>query len=275
MKSAIVGLAERDAKALTSWLSQAKPGVATVNLSHTARIPLRAEGGVVAQAVLERRPLAISDFRFLISDFGLNIENPKSKIQNPKSVAVLPMICQDRCVGVIVVEGPDSGTSLDEAELATLTRLTDQAALALSAVGTCMVKAEKLATAAERQRIAADIHDVVLQSLFGLVVGLEGCSNLLPNELQAAQQRLQDLRSLAFKTLTETRRSVHDLWPRTFGRTELVAALRRHAEEIERLNDLSILLNVTGNGYPLNEESAWTLFCIAQEALSNVIRPYP
>jgi signal transduction histidine kinase len=135
-----------------------------------------------------------------------------------------------------------------------------------------MVKAQKLATAAERQRIAADIHDVVIQSLFGLVVGLEGCLNLLPDQPDAAHRQLQDLRGLAFKTLTETRRSIHELWPRTFGRMELVAALHRHAEEIERLNGLTTALSVAGEGHSLNEEAAWTLFCIAQEALSNVVR---
>jgi signal transduction histidine kinase/HAMP domain-containing protein len=268
MKRATIGLAEYDGEALTGWLSHAKPEVAAFNIPHTARILLRPESGVIARAALERKPL-IGDFGLPIADFGLRIANPESKIQN---LAVLPMIRENRCVGVILVEGPDSDSPLDAEELATLTRLADQAALALSAVQVCMVKAQKLATAAERQRIAADIHDVVIQSLFGLVVGLEGCLNLLPGELQAAQERLRDLRGLAFKTLTETRRSIHELWPRTFGRSELIAALRRHVEEIKRLNGLSIGLSVVGEGEHLNEEAAWTLFCIAQEALSNVIR---
>lgn len=275
MKRAVIGLVEHDGGALTGWLSQAEQGTAAFSLSHTARVPLRAEGGVIAQAVLERKPLAIFDFRFSISDLRESeIENRKfaERSRRIENGAVLPLICQDRCVGVILVEGPDDGISLDEEELATLTRLADQAALALSAVRVCMLKAEKLATAAERQRIAADIHDVVIQSLFGLVVGLEGCLNLLPGEPPATAQRLQDLRSLAFKTLTETRRSIHELWPRAFGRPELVTELNRHVEEIKRLNGLSIAFTVEGEGYPLSEETAWTMFCIAQEALSNVIR---
>jgi signal transduction histidine kinase len=153
--------------------------------------------------------------------------------------------------------------------LESLTRLANHAALALANVQMCVERTQRSAVAGERQRIASEMHDAVIQSLFGMAVHLEACSNLLDSDPARVREQLTELPGTALDLLGELRGTVYGLWAGEFDGAALVAALSRYAEEIRRFSDVDVILNVLGSAVGLDETRARTLYRVAQEALSN------
>lgn len=61
----------------------------------------------------------------------------------------------------------------------------------------------------ERLQIAADIHDGVGHRLTSLIIGLESMEMMLPDDIDAAEQRLPALVTTARQALLEVRQAVH------------------------------------------------------------------
>lgn len=130
------------------------------------------------------------------------------------------------------------------------------------------------AALAERSRIARDLHDVLAQSLGGLVLQLDAVDALLEaGRITEASGRVRSARALAGDGLEEARRAVDALrepddaadLPRTIG--DLVDLHRSLGGTAE--------LTVTGDPGPMRAESAGALRRAAQEVLSNARRHAP
>lgn len=130
------------------------------------------------------------------------------------------------------------------------------------------------AALAERSRIARDLHDVLAQSLGGLVLQLDAVDALLDaGRVTEASERVRAARGLAGDGLEEARSAVDALrepddaadLPRTIG--DLI--------DLHRSLGGSAELTVTGVPGPLRAESAGALRRAAQEVLSNARRHAP
>jgi signal transduction histidine kinase len=131
-----------------------------------------------------------------------------------------------------------------------------------------LAQAREAGVTDERQRMAGEIHDTLAQGLTGIVT-----------QLEAAGARPADWRrhvataaQLARDSLTEARRSVHALRPRSLERAQLPEAL---AEEVERWSGVTGVpaeLTTTGTARPLLPEIEVALLRTAQEALANVAK---
>jgi signal transduction histidine kinase len=263
---AIVGLVEPSGQAVTGWLA----GGALLNevvLPHAARALLDGASSGVARALATRT-----------AQHARSAELPPLGVPTldmalwPGEYAAVPMVCRNGPLGTILVDNPCSGQPIRPEALEGLTRLANQAALALANVRMCVESAQRSAVASERQRIASEMHDAVIQSLFGMAVHLEACSNLLEREPERVRVELDELRGMALDLLGELRGTVQGLWTGECDGAWLVSVLRRHAEEIRRLSGLDVTLTVQGDPLSLGEVGARALYRIAQEALSNAAR---
>ncbi len=130
------------------------------------------------------------------------------------------------------------------------------------------------AALAERSRIARDLHDVLAQSLGGLVLQLDAVEALLEaGRATEANARVRAARGLAGEGLEEARRAVDAL-----REPDEAADLPRAIEELVDLHrSLGGMaeLTVTGTPGPVRAESAGALRRAAQEALSNARRHAP
>lgn len=132
----------------------------------------------------------------------------------------------------------------------------------------------RAAAAAERTRIARDLHDVLAHSLSGLAIQMEAARQLARND--EATPELRDLidraSDLAKQGLTESRRAVGALRgddaPTVDRIPELVAQYRRDL-------GLSVNLRVEGAPQPVSPEVGLTLYRAVGEALTNVSRYAP
>ncbi len=135
-----------------------------------------------------------------------------------------------------------------------------------------------VAREAEAARIARELHDELGQVLTSVKVELAtlelgsaapGAARPDPGALRA---RVADLKRRIDDAVGFVRRLSADLRPPVLDRLGLAAALEAHAREVEARTRLAVVLDVEGVEEPVDALASITLFRIAREALTNVVR---
>ncbi len=123
----------------------------------------------------------------------------------------------------------------------------------------------------ERRRLAADLHDDPVQTLTYLVRMLELLSDdpRLPPDLAPLVRRDGELATGVVDVL---RTVIHGLRPPVLDDFGAVAALRQLVAEVRARHGISIRLRVGGDQVRLSAQCELTVYRVAQEALSNVVR---
>jgi signal transduction histidine kinase len=132
-------------------------------------------------------------------------------------------------------------------------------------------RSRELSVAAERNRLALDLHDAVSQKLFGLVLSAEAAGTLLERDPAAARGQVAKLQALAQEALDELRSLVFELRPPDLEKDGLCGALRKHVEMLRRLHQREIELEVADD-LPADAARDREVLRIAQEALQNALR---
>ncbi|MEP7034020.1 MAG: ATP-binding protein [Dermatophilaceae bacterium] len=123
----------------------------------------------------------------------------------------------------------------------------------------------------ERRSLAQDLHDDPLQTLTYLVRMLEQLTqeSTLPPDLAVLVRRDGELASEVVDTL---RTVIHGLRPPVLDDFGAVAAIRQLVEEVRTRHGISIRMRVSGDQGRLSAQHELTVYRVAQEALSNVVR---
>ncbi len=132
----------------------------------------------------------------------------------------------------------------------------------------------KLAVVEERQRIGMDLHDGIIQSIYGVGLMLEYVgAQIKDGETTDASDRLKQAIDALNNTIRDIRAYILDLRPRRFEGDDLIVGLRRLIAEF-KANTL-IAVDLTADeaaDEALTPEARLALFHIAQEALSNAAK---
>lgn len=123
----------------------------------------------------------------------------------------------------------------------------------------------------ERRRLAQDLHDDPLQTLTYLVRMLEHLTDdsRLPPDLAALVRRDGEL---AAEVVDVLRTVIHGLRPPVLDDFGAVAALRQLVDEVRARHGVPIRMRVSGDQVRLSALCELTIYRVAQEALSNVVR---
>ncbi len=132
-------------------------------------------------------------------------------------------------------------------------------------------RAEEVAAAQERTRLARELHDAVTQTVFSMNLTAEGARLACEADPRKVPGMLDRLQELGRDALSEMRALVDELRPRSVAELGLVGSLRKHLAMRRRRDGLEARLEVRGKergGEAVQE----ALFRTAQEALNNVVR---
>ena len=127
---------------------------------------------------------------------------------------------------------------------------------------------------AERARIARDLHDDLSQQLANLGIMLSGLKRSV-GELGPQPEVERGLATLEERTVAaadRVRNLSHELHPSVLEHVGLVAVLRRHCDDIQRLHPVTVSFGADGEFDALSPDAALCLFRVSQEALANVVR---
>jgi len=121
----------------------------------------------------------------------------------------------------------------------------------------------------DRERIARDLHDGVMQALYGVGLSLvQQRGQALPPEVQAG---LDEAVSALNGVIADIRAYVMDL-PRDNGEGTLASELTRLAHDLSANGPTSVTVDVGDTNPMLSEAQLHSLLQITREALSNVVR---
>jgi two-component system nitrate/nitrite sensor histidine kinase NarX len=127
------------------------------------------------------------------------------------------------------------------------------------------------AAAAERSRLARDLHDAVTQTLFSASLIAEVLPRIWEQNPEEGQRRLTELRELTRGALAEMRTLLLELRPSALEEAKLGDLLRQLGESITGRARVPVSVRVEGEcQVPVRVKAAF--YRIAQEALNNVAK---
>lgn len=125
--------------------------------------------------------------------------------------------------------------------------------------------AERLA---ERERIARELHDTLLQSLFGLTLRFHTAANRLPVG-DPAREALDDALQQSDKVMQEGRERVLNLRARQTESASLADALAEIGRQLRAIHPANFQISVQGQPRPLDTIVQEEILLIGREALTN------
>ena len=132
---------------------------------------------------------------------------------------------------------------------------------------------KRIAVLEERERIGMDLHDGVIQSIYGLGLSLENAMLSLGDDTSEAKQRVQNAIDGLNQVIRDLRAYILDLKPRQLGDEGLISGLKRLVAEFKANANPEIDLLSPEKGFKnLPESYSLALFHICQEALANVAK---
>src|SRR5262245_15590072 len=120
----------------------------------------------------------------------------------------------------------------------------------------------------ERNRLAREIHDTLVQEFAGILLHLEAANGA--KEVVNISECLASARELAKCGLEDARRMLLGLRPKPLEGANLSDTLSQLAERFSRACGISCTFNVSGRAHELTEEIENELYRVTQEALCNV-----
>jgi signal transduction histidine kinase len=127
------------------------------------------------------------------------------------------------------------------------------------------------AVAAERSRLARELHDAVTQTLFSASLIAEALPTLWERDQEMGRERLAMLRQMSRGALAEMRTLLLELRPAALVETSLEDLLRQLGEAVTGHEGVPVTVEVEGR-CELPADLHVALYRIAQEALNNVVK---
>lgn len=188
-----------------------------------------------------------------------------------QQIACIPLETSENLVGVLSVATRNKNP-IDERDIRLLTAVANWAALAIENARLHQ-NARRLAVLEERERIGMDLHDGIIQSIFGVGLSLENISHLVKENPQKAQEGIKHTIDDLNQIIRDLRSYILDLRPRQLNGEGLMDGIRRLLSEY-RAHTLSEAV-LTGPKEPLDDlpqSHVLALFHICQESLANAAK---
>jgi len=134
-----------------------------------------------------------------------------------------------------------------------------------------MVLSERLASEAERRRIAGEIHDSLGHSLTGLILTLEAGKKIMDHDLKAAKTYWDKAILVSREALHSVRELVSEK-RESYFEFELTSRLNELACQTQSLTGLQLELDIKTQGLGLSSKEQFNLYRIFQEAITNTLR---
>lgn len=182
-------------------------------------------------------------------------------------VAVLPIVVGAVDVGVLVVAWGHDSWSVASEMIELLHRLATQTGLSLTAARAQRDRS-RLSLLEDRDRIARDMHDHVIQRLFATGLSLQAASHLATHP--TVRKRVDDAVDELDRAIKDIRRAIfelHEVGPATVRR-----ALDRLLADLTDLLGFAPEVVIHGSVEDLPSDVTSDVLAVVREALSNVAR---
>lgn len=226
---------------------------------------VQAGKGIVGRVALTRR-------NYVLNHNEVNSINQKKALTvNLNYIVVMPLVTSDGVIGVVCY-----GTKMvDEAQRLNLSFLSSINSWIATLIQDYRLTREskRVAILEERQRIGMDLHDGVIQSIYGVGLTLEHARLLTKTNPRESEARIQESIQGLNATIKDIRSYIMNLKPARLTNENLVQSLRRLTNNFSS-NTLiaatfdSEIENIDG----LTPDIVNTFYLICNEALANITK---
>jgi signal transduction histidine kinase len=219
--------------------------------------PIPVDGTLIGKAFVQRVPGRFDNFELVPGETTLT-----------GPALVLPLRATDAVVGVLVAVRAVGSQPFNNEQLDMMAAFADQAALAWQLAST-QRQMRELSILTDRDRIARDLHDHVIQRLFAVGLALQGT---IPRaRVPEVQQRLTDCVDDLQEVIQEIRTAIFDLHGASYGVTRLRQRLDEAIAQFST-SDLRTTVQYTGPLSVVDAALADHAEAVVREAVSNAVR---
>ena len=222
-----------------------------------------ASGSISGAVVESGRPLVTADAS---ADRGAY--QPIIRLGRVGPAIFVPLRTQGRATGTLVVANVKGGHQFDRETIRLVETFADQASVAMEYVR-AQADVRRVGLMEERERIAKELHDGIIQSLFAVGMNLQGTALMSGSPETAA--RVERAVGELDNVIRDLRNYIFGLRPGILADRQLDQALRTLGEEMQA-SGLEVAVEVDGE--LAANLSVWSheIVQLTREALSNVAR---
>jgi signal transduction histidine kinase len=141
--------------------------------------------GILGLLIVDAKPLRLPDLRAHPDSFGFPPNHPPMQ-----SFLGVPIRVRDEVFGNLYLTDKRTGDEFTEEDQALVVALASAAGVAIENAR-LHTRVQDLALAEDRERIARDLHDTVIQRLFATGMSLQGSIRLVRSDPDAAVERIE------------------------------------------------------------------------------------
>jgi signal transduction histidine kinase len=181
----------------------------------------------------------------------------------------VPIVSATEVIGAFYLTEKHGAETFDAKDLALIELLAAHAAIAITNAR-LYERSRELSILSERNRLALELHDVVSQKLFSLILTAEAAATLLDRG-ETPTGQVERVQELAREALDELRSLILGLRPSELERDGLQGVLRKEIQMLSGVHGVPIQFEANGQpaGAPRRNEA---ILRIADEALHNALR---
>jgi signal transduction histidine kinase len=222
------------------------------------------EGSVSGEVIRTGKPAVLDDAS---SDERAN--QPVVEMGEMGPAMFLPLSVRGSAFGTLAVANKPGHPTFSPDDVALLETFAGQASVAIE-YGRAQSELKRLTVMDERERIAKELHDGVIQSLFAVGMGLQATATLSNDP--DLERRVSDAVSEIDRAIRDLRNYIFGLRPGILADRQLDQAVRQLAEDFQGKTGVTTAVEVDGRVAAEMSGRAADVIQLIREALSNVGR---
>jgi signal transduction histidine kinase len=273
---AVVGLVARQARAL---VHADLASVAVPSRDHRQLTVLAADGAEAESMIGEVFPLersvsgdAITSGRLVVLEDAAvddRIAQPMVRSGAFGPALFVPLAARGEPFGTLLLSRRRGAQPFEQAEVLLARVFAEQAAVVLEQAR-LQSEVHRLQTLEDRERIARELHDGTIQSLFTVGLGLQGTASLVgePEAVQRLRAAVEELD----RVIRDLRNYIFGLEPGVLAEQQLGKALEDMVEEFQHRSGVVAIAEIDPEAAAALAQDAAEVVQLVREALSNVSR---
>jgi signal transduction histidine kinase len=222
-----------------------------------------ADGSISGEVMSTGKPLVLKD---VSSD--PRAHQPTVRLGRHGSAIFVPLRVRGGATGTLMVANLKGGRRFNEQALRFVETFADQASVAIE-YGRAQADLRRLGLMDERERIAKELHDGIIQSLFAVGMSLQGTALLASPETAT---RIEGTVDELDRVIRDLRNYIFGLRPGILADRQLDQALRELGTEVQKRTHARVEVQVDAELAARVSSRSHTVVQLTREALSNVAR---
>jgi signal transduction histidine kinase len=222
------------------------------------------ESSVSGKVIHEGKPLILDD-----ASADDRAAQPVVRAGDMGPAVFVPISTRRSAFGTIVVANHVGGRRFVEEDLALLETFARQAAVAIE-YARAQKDLQRLVVMEDRERIARELHDGVIQSLFAVGMGMQATATMSGDPV--LQQRIESAVEEMDRVIRDLRNYIFGLRPGVLADRQLDQAVRELAEDFQDKSGVLTVVEVDQRVAAELASRAGDLVQVVREGLSNVGR---